>query len=211
MEPKPEAKGGRAPKFLRRSHHGEPEIFEESLEIDSLLEGTLLSDNDSDQEEKSSIAKAVLRKIDIFRDKQKRLKLIRAIAKLKSSWVPAVLLETLSDPCEEIRDYLVKELAGREELPLECLYQKLFKTSWYIKSSVLRILGLRKKQEAIRSIKLMISDPNIEVRRSTARALGEIGGKEAKTLLLQMRKDQSPYVKAAAEEALRKIIDLKFT
>lgn len=211
MAPKSSAKA--ESKFLRRSHSTKQEIFEQSLEKDSLLEDALpsLKKDASEQEETDSIVKAILRKIDIIRDKQKRLKLIKTIAKLKSSWVQAVLLETLSDPCEEIRDFVIKDLAQRKELPAECLYQKLFKTPWYIKSSVLRILGLRKIPESIKPIKLMINDPNIEVRRSLAQTLGEIGGKESKILLLRLRKDPSPYVKVAAEEALRKVIDLKFT
>ncbi|MGB8952582.1 MAG: HEAT repeat domain-containing protein [Candidatus Aminicenantales bacterium] len=205
MEFNSSSKKGSPQKFLRRSSQEHSDIFEKSLNENRRV------DTATDTEDARSISRAVLRKIEIVRDKQKRLKIIKTISKLKSPWVPAVLLETLHDPSEEIKDFVVKELAQRKELPLDCFYQKLCKTPWFIKSAVLRILSLRKKEDAVKHIQLVLNDANVDVRRSAALALGEIGGKEAKICLLQLAKDKSCYVRMAAEEALRKMIDLKFT
>ena len=44
-----------------------------------------------------------------------------------------------------------------------------------------------------------------------AAALGEIGGAESRTLLVRLGRDASPPVRAAAQAALDKICDFKFT
>jgi HEAT repeat protein len=41
--------------------------------------------------------------------------------------------------------------------------------------------------------------------------LGEIGGQEARALLVGMAKDKNLYVRKAAQEALEKVSDLKFS
>ena len=54
-------------------------------------------------------------------------------------------------------------------------------------------------------------DSNVEVRRAAAEALGEIGGQEAVRLLVVLKKDPNPYVRASAEEAIGKTSGVRFT
>ncbi|RPJ02762.1 MAG: HEAT repeat domain-containing protein, partial [Candidatus Aminicenantes bacterium] len=48
-------------------------------------------------------------------------------------------------------------------------------------------------------------------RRAAAEALGELGGDEAVRLLVRLKKDANPYVKAAAEEAIGKASGVRFS
>jgi HEAT repeat protein len=57
----------------------------------------------------------------------------------------------------------------------------------------------------------MVNDPNIEVRRTLAIVLREIGGKKALALLTQLSEDKSPFVRAPALQALRDISQVKFS
>jgi len=41
--------------------------------------------------------------------------------------------------------------------------------------------------------------------------LSEIGGEEALRLLVRLKKDANPYVRAAAEEAIRKTSGVRFS
>ena len=193
-------------KFLRRSQPEDPGLSEQSLQLYEVLRVPNTKELDI-----PAITRAVLKKFEILQNKQKKTKLLKTIARLQQPWLPAVLLELLSDPCQEIRDIVVKELAARDDWPVQMAYQKLSLAPWYVKSSALRILGLKKCADAVRHIKLVLEDPNVDVRRSAAGALGEIGGQEARVLLVGMAKDKNLYVRKAAQEALEKICDLKFS
>jgi HEAT repeat protein len=193
-------------KFLRRSQPEEPELSDQSLKV---YEGLPIPK--TKEPDIQAISGAVLRKIDILQNKQKKLRMLKTIARLRLPWVSAVLLELLSSPNEDIRDTAVKELAQRDDWPVQKIYQQLARPPWYAKSAALRILSLKKYADAARHIRLVLDDPNVDVRRSAAGALGEIGGQEARSLLVRMAKDSNLYVRRAAQEALDKVCDLKFS
>ena len=67
-----------------------------------------------------------------------------------------------------------------------------------------------RKAGAVPHIERVLGDANADVRKCAAEALGEIGGREALTLLVQLQKDPNPYVRAAAEEGLRKATEVRF-
>jgi len=154
---------------------------------------------------------SVLRKLASLEDKDRRLKILKAIAKLKAAWVFRVLLESLTDPCETIRDFLVRELSQREAWSLNPFYERLRKPPWYVRSAVVKILGRRREASALPHIEPLLADSNVDVRKCAADALGEIGGKEALALLVKLTKDKSSYVRAAAAAAMRKVSRVRFS
>jgi len=96
------------------------------------------------QTKNKRLADLVLRKIKSTKEKEKKLKIIKSIAGVDGAWVNEVLLEALDDPSEKIRDFIIKELARREDLKLDRMYQKLLHPPWYVKSAVLKILAMKK-------------------------------------------------------------------
>ncbi len=152
-----------------------------------------------------------IRKLGATKDKSRRLHILRACARLDRLWAEKVLWESLEDPCEELRDYLVRVLAKRPAVRLEFAAARLARPPWYAKSSALRVFSLRKAAPALPVIAGVLADPNVEVRRMAARALGEIGGRGAIPLLLKLKRDQNPYVRAEAENYLEALVDLKFS
>ncbi len=58
------------------------------------------------------------------------------------------------------------------------------------------------EEAAVQRLAPLLDDPDGEVREATIAALGEIGGPEAKTLLVRYADDASPDVRAAAKDAL---------
>lgn len=154
---------------------------------------------------------SALRKIHRTKDKNKRLKIIKTLFGTLDPWSSEVLLEALSDPNEEIRNLIIQELGKREELNVEWVCQKLFHPHWYVKSSALKILALKKSEKALFHIQSIISDPNVEVRREVAVCLGDIGGKKALTMLMKLEKDNNRFVQTCAEAAIRKISKIRFT
>ena len=159
----------------------------------------------------SRICRAFLDKLAQTPDKTKRLAVITACAKVRFPWVEELLWETLADPNEGVRDIVVKELRRREPLHLEFALKRLRLPPWYARSSALGIIGCRRMQEAVPEIGRAVADANVEVRRAAAEALGEMGGDEALRFLVVLKKDASPYVRAAAEEAIRKTSGVRFS
>jgi HEAT repeat protein len=166
---------------------------------------------DAPERDDGLIRAAFLRKIALTEDKHKRLKVLKAYARLDTRLAGKVLIEALGDPCEEIRDFLVRELAERESFDPDLAYAKLSGPPWYARSAVLRVLAARRVEGAVRHIERVLGDANADVRKCAAEALGEIGGRESLPLLVRLKKDPSPYVRAAAEEGLRKASEIKFS
>ncbi len=160
--------------------------------------------------EDEQIRDTFLRKLALTQDKQKRLKVLKAYSRMDTRLAEKVLVEALGDPCEEIRDFIVRELARRDSLDLDLVCGRLAGPPWYARSAALRIIGMRKAEKAVRHIERVLGDANADVRKCAADALGEIGGREVLALLVRLRKDASPYVRQAAEDGLRKASELKF-
>ncbi len=202
-------------KFLRETSFQESEVYKGFIEDDfralaNAAKRALKEFKEKDKKDEY-YADAVLRKLKSHTDKDKRLKILKAIAGLRASWVLRVLLEALADPCESNRDFLIKELSQREIWNLSPVYEKLILPPWYRKSAVLKTLGLRKDKAAVPAIRTVLDDPNVDVRKNAADALGEIGGKEALALLVELTKDPSAYVRQAAVGSLRKISSVRFS
>jgi len=202
-------------KFLREASYQESEVYRSFLEDDfrAIANAAKRAVKEFDEKDKKDgyYSDAVLRKLSSLSDKDRRLKVLKAISRLQAPWVLRVLLEGLSDPSESNRDFLIKELSRREIWNSSLFYDKLSRPPWYTKSAVLRVLGRRKDSAAVPAIKKALADPNVDVRKSAAEALGEIGGKEALALLVRLTKDGSAYVRQAASDALRKVSNVRFS
>lgn len=155
--------------------------------------------------------RAALRKIKAAKDRQKRRALIEAMIAINDAWAGDVLIESLDDPSEEIRKLLIQELGKRNDLDPERVVEKLSHPLWYVKSSALKILGINGDSSVLIHIEPMLTEPNVEVRRAIASALGNIGGKKSLSLLLKLSKDRNQFVRASAAEAIEKVSKLRFT
>jgi HEAT repeat protein len=122
-----------------------------------------------------------------------------------------VLLESLDDTNEEIRKLIIQELGKRDHLDLDPVAEKLSHPLWYVKSSALKILGLKGDKGVLIHIEALLTEPNVEVRRALASALGNIGGKKSLSLLLKLSKDRNQFVRASAEEAILRVSNIRFT
>lgn len=158
-----------------------------------------------------SLLHSALNKIHSAKERQTRLKIIKGVAKSQVPWVSEVLIQSLEDPSEEIRDFIINDLGQRENLDLDLLYRRFRKPPWYAKTGCLKILGLRKSESSLEQMEIFLNDSNIEVRRTLAMVLGEIGNDKALALLSKLISDSSPFVRRTAQQALQKAGQLKFS
>ena len=193
-------------KFLRKAS------AEESGASSPVLDDLQIPISPADEaREPRSLAAEVLAKTAILQNRGKKIRLIHAAARLEAPWASFFLVGLIADPIEEVRGLAVRGLIARNDCPIEDVCERLTRPPWFAKSAALQILAAKKIPETARCIRAVIEDPNIDVRRSAAAALGEIGGAEAKALLVRLGRDASPPVRAAAQAALDKICDFKFT
>jgi hypothetical protein len=159
----------------------------------------------------SPICTAFVLKLGRTPDKTKRQRILAACVKVRRPWAEELLWEALADPNEAVRAFVVKELRRRPTLRVELAIRRLRLPPWYARSSVLGIIGCRRLVEAAPEVLRAADDANVEVRRSAAETLGEIGGEEAVQVLVRLKKDSNPYVRAAAEEAIGKTSRVRFS
>ena len=192
-------------KFLRRPPPLKPEAT--SLLLDELDIPRPSLEQAADPR---TMARLILRKIEIIQNRAKKLRILQTAAQVDSPWAASLLVELLGDPIEEIRDLAVRELIARPDCPIEQICDRIRRPPWYAKSAALQILAAKKIPETALNIRPVLEDANADVRRSAAVALGEIGGAEARALLVRLSKDKSPYVRAAAAAGVEKLCDFKY-
>lgn len=155
--------------------------------------------------------KKILQKLKSIQDKDRRLHVIKALSTINRPWVGRVLSDCLDDPSEQIRDHLLVILGTWENLNVDRLYTRLNSPPWYVKSIILKLFGIRKEQKSIPHIAKLLSDDNVDVRKTAAETLGILGGKKSLALLAVLLKDKNQFVRSAAEKAIRKASEIKFT
>ncbi len=159
----------------------------------------------------SPICAAFLLKLGRTQDKTKRQRILAACVKVRRPWAEELLWEALADPNEAVRSFVARELRDRPAIRLDLALRRLRLPPWWARSSVLKIVGRRRVREALSEVARAAGDVNVDVRRSAAEALGEIGGEEAVRALVRLKKDANPYVRAAAEEAIEKTSRVRFS
>ena len=164
-----------------------------------------------DVDERSPVCLSFLAKLRRTPDKAQRRTILSACIKLRAPWVEELLWEALADPNEGIRDLVSRELRRRQPLALGPALRRLRLPPWFARSAALRIIGHQRVREAVPEIRRTIDDANADVRRAAAEALSDIGGEEALRLLVRLKKDANPYVRTAAEDAIRKTSGVRFS
>jgi HEAT repeat protein len=193
-------------KFLRRTPVAESEaVFSVREDV------SLPISPEEDAREPRLQAAEMLGKMAILQNRAKKIRLIQSAAHLKAEWAAFFLVGLLGDPIEEIRGLAVRGLIARDDCPIDDVCERLNRPPWFAKSAALQVLAAKKLPSTARCIRPVIEDPNADVRRSAAAALGEIGGPEARSLLVRLERDPSLPVRTTALAALDKICDFKFT
>ncbi len=155
-------------------------------------------------------AEKALQKVKSQQNTEERGRILRELIDSESPWACDVLLECLDDTHEGNRDLIIRALGQRSDIDMDRLCQKLTALPWFVKSSSLRILGMKKDPQMVNRIAAILEDPNADVRSWAAWALGEIGGDPARSLLAKLAKDSNNFVRCSAEKALQKASDIRF-
>lgn len=152
-----------------------------------------------------------LGKLGETRGPDKRLSILKACARLERPWIEELFWRSLADPCEYVRDFLIRELIAFKEVKREHAVEMLTRPPWYARCAILKVAAGRKMADLVPYLASLVNDPNIELKRAVADTLGAIGGESALRLLISLRKDTNPLVRMAAEKAIADASGLRFT
>ncbi|HPW16908.1 MAG TPA: HEAT repeat domain-containing protein [Candidatus Aminicenantes bacterium] len=158
----------------------------------------------------SPVCAAFALKLGRTPDRAARRRILAACAKVDRPWVEELMWEALADPSEAVRAFAAAELGRRPSLRLDLAARRLRLPPWFARSAALGIVGAKRAAAAGPEVARAAGDANADVRRAAARALGELGGEEALRVLVRLKKDPNPYVRAAAEAAIGKTSGVRF-
>jgi len=132
-----------------------------------------------------------------------------ALAKFHSPERTAALIKALNDKDIEVRGAAAVSLGDHADAnAVAALSAALGDKSSFVRAQAARGLGVNGSaagQAVSRLISLLSSDPDGEVKRQAAAALGRIGDRSALPALERARRDKDPYLAEAASDALKQI------
>lgn len=132
-----------------------------------------------------------------------------ALAKFRSSERTAALIKALNDKDVEVRGAAAVSLGDHADTnAVAPLSDALADKMPFVRAQAARALGVNGSaaaQAVSRLISLLTSDPDGEVKRRAAVALGRIGDRSALPALERARRDKDPYLAESASDALKQI------
>jgi HEAT repeat protein len=121
----------------------------------------------------------------------------------------AALTAALKDKSAQVRGAAAVALGSRAEPnAVRALSAALSDKDPFVRAQAARALGVNESgasQAGASLVKLLTSDPDSEVKRQAATALGRIGDRSALDVLAQAALDKDPYLAQAAQEAIAAI------
>ncbi|HSB08156.1 MAG TPA: HEAT repeat domain-containing protein [Blastocatellia bacterium] len=156
-----------------------------------------------------SIARLLIARLAEDKDEFVRKSAGYALAKLRGAERTGALIEALNDKSPEVRGAAAVSLGDHADArAIAPLADALGDKSAFVRAQAARALGVNgisAAQAVSKLINLLNSDPDNEVKRQAATALGRIGDRAALEPLERARRDKDPYLAQAALDAIRQI------
>ncbi len=108
-----------------------------------------------------------------------------------------LLISLLNEDNLKIREVIVKELSGRDQIDERKLLNQLPHAIWYCRGALVEILGNRRSLLLLEIVDQLISDANVEVRMKLLEALAKLDRELVKEHILAMTKD--PHMRVCRE------------
>lgn len=131
--------------------------------------------------------------------------ILKEIESIEEDWVSDIYIEHLADPSLTIRNFIIDIIVKKKNIPIHVYLEKLNHPLWYVRSSVLKILGMKKISLQKEIMLKLLNDSNVEVRRALAETLGKVGGDDSFDVLNQMLNDPNPWVRTQVRKSISEL------
>lgn len=128
---------------------------------------------------------------------EKKLQTVKLIVSETGRAGEDLLLSFLAEDNIRVRELVVKELSGREQLDEGKLLAQLSHSIWYTRAAIVEVLGNRRSRLLLGKADALLADPNVEVRLQLLIALSKLERDQVKDLLFKLTKD--PHVRVSKE------------
>jgi HEAT repeat protein len=128
---------------------------------------------------------------------EKKLQTVRLIVSETGQAGENLLLSFLAEDNIRVRELVVKELSGREQLDEGKLLAQLPHAIWYTRAAIVEVLGNRRSRLLLGRAEELMADPNVEVRLQLLIALSKLERGQVKDLLSRLTND--PHVRVSKE------------
>ncbi len=136
---------------------------------------------------------------------EKKLETVKLIVSETGRAGEDMLFSFLSEDNLRVREVVVKELSGREQLDENKLLAMLSHSIWYTRAAIVEVLGNRRSPLLFEKIGELLADPNVEVRLQLITALAKLDRERAREYLLKLTRDPHMRVIREAKKVLATI------
>lgn len=158
----------------------------------------------------SSVKKdtAVIRTVKSIRegDEETQLKNIKNFLDEKRPLNEEIIISLLKSEEQKVREALIDGISMEQELDDRKLTEAIKSGAvWYVRASLVAILGNRRSSRLFDIIDFLIEDRNVEVRLKLIEALSKLDGDKAKPYLHKLTDDPLVWVRKRAHKALARV------
>jgi hypothetical protein len=139
------------------------------------------------------------------RNNEKKLETVKLIVSETGRAGEDMLLSFLAEDNLRVKDVVVKELSGRDQLDENKLLVQLSHSIWFTRAAIVEILGNRRSPLLFEKIGELLDDSNVEVRLQLVTALAKLDRERAREYVLKLTKDPHMRVSKEATKVLATI------
>jgi HEAT repeat protein len=152
---------------------------------------------------------AVIQTVKRIREGEEKdqIKKIKSFLEKKGALNEEIIISLLKSDDQKVREALIDGISMEQELDDRKLTETITGGAvWYVRASLVAILGNRKSNHILNIIDFLIEDQNVEVRLKLIEALTKLDQQLMKPHLQKLTNDPLVWVRKRAQEALARII-----
>ena len=149
----------------------------------------------------------IVRLVDMVKneDAEDRMDMVRSMMKDRKVLSVSVLVSLLSIDDFALRDFIVKQIGPEHHIDETAVSDSLKHAVWYVRASLVEILGNRKSELIFDLADQLMGDKNVEVKLTFIHALAGLDRNRVRPILLKLKEDPNQQVKKEADKTLATI------
>jgi HEAT repeat protein len=128
---------------------------------------------------------------------EKNLQTVKLIVSETGQAGEDMLVSFLAEDNLRIRELVFKELSSRPQLDESRLLDKMSHSMWYMRATIVEILGNRRSELLFKKVDELLADPNVEVRLKLLEALAKQDRERVREYIAKLTRD--PHMRVSKE------------
>lgn len=148
-----------------------------------------------------------VRLVDLVKNEEpaERMAMVKAMLDHKKEVKESVLISLLSIDDFALRDFIVSRITPDHQLDEIALVEAVKHSVWFVRASLVEILGRRKSPYLYGLADQLLNDKNVEVKLKFIQALASLDRDRSRSYLLKLKEDSNRQVQKEAEKTLATI------